>query len=460
MAPSTDFDPQKVELVLNINDPTQPEWTPPATFPRVAVDHRDIGINAAQSRADTTGRITGLAAQTGSNQTSLAPQGEVTVPLRLGSYELGLIAHLAERYATPVQFGSDAAFAWTIDQLQTDVSLEGRRLWGQLDARDGNPRVVGPIVVQAINFEFNAGEEAQLTYAPLFQSWNYFSGPGSIVGSATDPLQIVGWLNETNRALADHNVTIEVLAFSTPTLTLAAYFGGASAGAVTFELVAGLNVAGRPNLAEVIDSNGSPEGDPMGRAGNPLYVYAPSITGHAVLDEYTYTNPIDPAAVVKPTNPSMPVAAICTSLDGVPLVGLESINANIVTTWQLVSGGFWGLFPRGFARIGSTQVNGTLTKKNDSYFEEGKLRDDSRFRIEVEGRSDTLVDLGGSEGALERFKLDLADCQMSDGSTFKDFAGGNSDDTRETAFTAVSAASLGGASWRFTANSPVSDLTV
>ncbi len=458
-APVADHDPQQVEWTFGINDPTIPtDWTPPLTTPRVAVDHESIGFTAAMVKPDTTGRITGLAAQTGSSQTGLAPQGENSVPLRLGSYEMGVIAHLAEKYQTPVQFGSDNAWAWKIGPAESDVSLVDRSLWASYDKRDGNPQVVGPMKIQACNFEFNAGEEAMMTYAPLAREWNYFSPPGSIVGTAEFPLQIFGWLNAANRALVDHNVTIEVIGFATPVLTLAAYFGGASAGGVTFTLEAGLNSEGRPNVAEVVDSNGSVEGDHMGRAGNPVYVYAPSIIGHVIADEYTYENPIQPAAVVKPVNSSIPVANICIEIDDVPQIGVDSMNLNIVTTWQFLPGGVWGLFPRGWNRLGVSVVGGTLSKKNDSYAIEGKMRDDANFAIKVFGRTDVLVDPGGLEGAKESFRFNIPKCQFPDGTAFKAFADGSADDGLEVPFTGVSSSALSGAAWEFEANSPVASV--
>jgi len=461
MAPVADFDPQKIEFALGINDATNPsEWSPPATFPRIAVDHNGIGITAAQTVADTSGRITGLAAQTASNRTSLAPQGENIVPLRLGRYEVGIIAQLAERFATPVKDGADSSWAWEIGPGESDVSLSDRRLWGVYDKRDGHPMLVGPIVIQAVNFELNAGEEAIMTYAPLFQGWRYFSPAGSIVGTATHPLELTnGWLTETNRALADHNVTIEVIGFASPTLTLAAYYGAAGAGATTFTLTAGLDAEGRPNLAKVIDSNSVAEAV-MGRAGQPLYVMAPTITGHVIADAYTYENPITPAAVVKPVLPSIPVAAVCVALDGTPLVGLQSMNVNIVNTWQLIAGGTWGEFPRGFKRLGVTTVSGTMTRDNTAYTEEGVLRDFSTFAILVEGDTDTLVDPGGAVLKRYGFTLSLPECQIADGGSFMAFAGGSGDDTRETPFTGVASASLSGASWKFDCNTAFDEAAI
>ena len=121
---------------------------------------------------------------------------------------------------------------------------------------------------------------------------------------------------------------------------------------------------------------------------------------------------------------------------------------------------------RGFAntksvsesKLGVTQVTGTINRRNITYKNQGDLRDNATFRIEITGRSDTLVDSGGSEGDQYKFILDLDKCFFPDGTNFKTFAGGNADDGLEIPFTAESSTNLGGASYRWTITSPVSTI--
>lgn len=455
-----DFDAQKHDLSYGWSTSGAAyEFVPSTAINRYFKVIENDGLTGAVSRIDRGGTISGLAGKVKGPRGAIAPQGEFEIPLRLGKAELGLMTALSGFAQTGVQYGADTAYSHVIDPGQTDIDVEDRRLWFRQDLRDGEPKLMGPSVIQAINFQFNKGEVAKMTVAPLSLGWQYYWTPSVVAGTATLPIQIVGWLSATNRALADKLLSIQVTAYSSPTLTCKAEFAAAPGytGTVTFQLTEGLDAEGRPIFTEVLDSESAAPGLPIGTADNPLYAFAPLATGIAVSDEYSYINPIASPTRVVPTEPEISVAAICAKVDDVLIADLESVNMNIVQTWQLVEGGACGVFPGAFKRQGNLLVNGTIARNWTTYRHEGQLRDDASFDLQITGRSDTQIDTGGARTDQYKFTLEAPGAYFADGATFKSFAGGSTDDGLEIPFEAEPNSGIGNAPFRITADNAVAD---
>ncbi len=458
---ATNFDPQLYNTLYGFGATPFSLSVPSTTINRQFAVIENDAVTASIARVDRGSSISGLRGKVKGPRASAAIEGALEIPMRNDLATVGLILKLSGFGATPVQFGADNAWTHVIDPQQTAVDVDELYQWWLQDMPDGFPRLLGPSVIQSIDFQFTKGEVAKMVVTPLHLAHAYYDRPAVVAGTAAIPIQIhPGWL--ADQTLADKLLSIRVVSGSSPLWTCKAEFGAAPAyaGAEEFIIREGLDDEGHPFLTEITDSESLPPGLPIGKSDLPIYASMPSVTGIAALDEYSYANPIPSPTRVRPTEPEISVADICAETDGIRIADLESLNLSIVNTWDMVPGGIWGIFSRSFTRLGTNVVSGTLARKwRTRRMEKEQLISDDNFDLKITFRSDVLIDGAGAESHQFGGELRASGCHFADGASFKSFADGATDDGMEIPFEAEPDSGIGDAQWRATLRTAFADAT-
>lgn len=415
--------------------------------------YEQIGIGATVGRADRSSTIGGTIGLKSGPRTVLTPSGTFQVPFALNQFVLSLIAQHAGAAATEVQQGADSTWLQVIDPDQTDLDLLTRFPTMLFDKKDGEPQLHGPVGIQQIVWAFEKGDVAKLEFTPMSLGFRFYDLPAVVTGSATQPPVIRGWLNPTNDALPDKKMFLKVTAFSTPTVTCLMGFGVTPTGAVTFDVIAGLDDEGRPIWAEILDGDSSVPGLPIGTADNRLEVAFLDEADVTALDEYSYLNPIASPVKVSPTQPELTVAAICLEVDGVEIADAESVTVTTTNDLAVVEGGACTAFPGSFKRTGNSLCTIEFERGWTTYRHMAALKRDSKFVVVIKGRSDTETDPAGARDDQFNFVLRFPIAAFADGQEFTTLEGGASDDTESISLTGEPDDS--NPQWRLTATTDV-----
>lgn len=424
-----EFRPQKAIVGFGAQSPSQAalsSWVPPDAIDRFS-DSEEVSLVNTTGRADTSGRLTSLIGETPGPRTVLNPGGTITVPFASNRFCLGLIAFHAGATRTSAVIGGDSAWAQVISPDETDVDLIERFVTFYWDKKNGEPELWGPTGISQIVWTFPKAGEVMLQFTPMPLENRFHGLPVTVAGTAVTPVLIRGWLNPTNNALAAaaKDLFIRVDAFSTPNATMEAALGATPAGAgTTFALVTGLDAEGRPKWGEVILDTGVPT--PIGTADLKFEAALVDDSDVSVLDEsrFNFAEEITP---VLPTQPVFTSSASCLTVDGTIVAALEDLTVTMANDLGVVAGGSCRASPTEHKRSGRSTCIVDATTVWVSNRHDVNLQDDSEVVIEIEGRSDVLVDSGGLAGTQHGFLLDFPVAKFADGSAFKILAGATDD---------------------------------
>lgn len=424
-----EFRPQKAIVGYGLPSASQAalsSWVPPDAIDRFS-DSQEVSLVNTIGRADTSGRLTSLIGETPGPRTVLNPGGTVTVPFASNRFCLGLLALHAGASRTSAVIGSDAAWTQVISPDETDVDLIKRFVTIYWEKTNGEPELWGPTGVSQVVWTFPKAGEVMLAFTPMPLENRFHGLPTFVAGTAVTPVLIRGWFNPANNALpaASKDLFIRVDAFSTPTATMEAALGATPAGAgTTFDLITGLDAEGRPKWGEVILDTGVPT--PIGTADLKFEAALVDDSDVSVLDQsrFNFAEEITP---VIPTQPVFTSSAACLTVDGTIVAALENLTVTMVNDLGVVAGGSCRASPTEHKRSGRSTcvVDATtvwVTNRHDA-----NLQDDSEVVIEIEGRSDVLVDAAGAAGTQQQFLIEFPVAKFADGSAFKILAGATDD---------------------------------
>ena len=453
---TADFRPQNATFGFGVQTVAQAaasEWVPASAVDRYPIRADNIGMTSTPSHVDISDSMTGLVGETQGPRTVIEHADPVVVPLGPDNFNTGAIAFHAGAHKTGAILGADAAFQQQISPDETDVILTSRFLTGLQDIRDGNPRLWNPMGVQGIVWNFAQGEIVTMEYSFLPLYVRYYDLTNVEAGSATQPMLVRGWLNPTTNALANRKLFLKVTAYADPNATVLAKFGATPAGAVSFNVQAGLDAEGRPRWTEVVDGDGLPAGVPIGTADVKYECALLSTTDVTALDEYSWENAIPDPVVVRPTTPTFTVSAMCIILDGTKIADLESSVLTTVNDQQVVPGGACGAMPQSFDRLGASTAELTIDRRYTTFRDQTLNLDDKEFAVLIEGRTNVLVDSGGANGDLFDFEVSLPKCKLI-GTPFKTYT--SATDTTNS-LTIRASPNSGTPQWQYKTKTEVAD---
>lgn len=291
-----------------------------------------------------------------------------------------------------------------------------------------------------------------LQFTPTPLEFRYYSLATTEAGSATHPMLIRGWLNETNNAVSDRDLYTLVTAYSSPTATCKAAFGATPTGSSTFTITAGVDAEGNPRWTEVaLDSSATP----IGNAGMRFEAALIDATDVTALDEYSYANPITPLAKVSPTQPVFTSSSTCLSIDGTNVAGLEGLTVTTVNDLDFVPGGICRDAPQAHRRSGTSTVTVEAERAWTTHRHMTDLHDDAQVAIVITFRADSVIDSGGTSGTQFNGTLEIPLGRFADGQGFKTLS--NATDVTES-LTFVGQPDDSNPQWRLTSATDVEDI--
>ena len=254
-----------------------------------------------------------------------------------------------------------------------------------------------------------------LAFTPLPLESSFHSLPVTVVGSPANHVITRGWLNPVNNALADKDLFVVVSAFSTPNATMKAAFGSTPVGSNTFNLVTGKDAEGQPKWGEVVLDDGV---TPIGTADLKFEAALVDDSDVTALDaaRFNFATEVTP---VFPTQPVFTSSAACLKIDGTQVAGLEDVTVTMISDLGRVDGGSCRAAPTAHRRLGRSTCVVEATVVWTTNRQDVNLQDDPEIVIEIEARSDVLVDPGGAAGTQFNFLLEFFVTRFSDGSSFK-----------------------------------------